>query len=119
MAEGRVSLRDRNGLVVATEMTQATGTAGHEAAQAMVEALDPGHRITPGADKGYDTKDFVAAMRRQGVTPHVAQNTKGRRSAIDRRTTRHRGTARVGWMFTLTAAAYNLVRLPRLLGAAA
>ena len=70
----------------------------------MVEALDPGHRITPGADKGYDTKDFVAAMRRQGVTPHVAQNTKGRRSAIDRRTTRHRGTARVG----LPAAAPEL-----------
>jgi hypothetical protein len=82
------------------------------------------------------------------VTPHVAQNTKNRRSAIDGRTTRHagyatsqrkrkrieevfgwvksaaglrktrhRGTARVGWMFTLTAAAYNLVRLPKLLGA--
>ena len=100
-------------------MTQATGTAGREAAQAMVEALDPGHRITPGVDKGYDTRDFVAAMRGQGVPPHVAQNTKGRRSAIDRRTTRRRGTARVGWMFTLTAAAYNLVRLPRLLGAAA
>ena len=131
-------------------MTQATGTAGREAAQAMVEALDPGHRITLGADKGYDTRDFVAAMRRQGVTPHVAQNTKGRRSAIDRRTTRHRGyavsvrvrkrieevfgwmktvgglrktrhrgPARVGWMFTLTAAADNLVRLPRVLGAAA
>ena len=108
----------------------------------------PGHRIMPGADKGYDTRDFVAGIRRRGVTPHVAQNTKGRRSAIDRRTprhrgdavsvrkrieevfgwmktvgglrkTRHRGTARVGWMFTLTAAAYNLARMPRLLGAAA
>ena len=85
-----------------------------------------------------------------GATPHVSQNTNGRRSAIDGRTTRHpgyaisqrkrkrieevfgwmkaaagfrktrhRGTARVGWMFTLNAAAYNLVRLPKLLGAAA
>ena len=150
MAEGRVSRLHRHGLVVATGMTPATGTAEREAAQAMVEALNPGHRITPGADKGYDTQDFVAGMRRRGVTPHVAQNTKSRRSAIDRRTTRHRGyvvsvrvrkrieevfgwmktvgglrktrhrgTARVGWMFTLTAAAYNLARMPRLLGAAA
>ena len=98
MAEGRVSPRDRNGLVVATEMTQATGTAEREAAQAMVEALDPGHRITLGADKGCDTQDFVAEMRRLGVTPH---------------------TARVGWMFPLTAAVANLARMPRLLGGAA
>ncbi len=87
-------------------------------------------------------------MRRLGVTPHVAQHTNGRRSAIDARTTRHtgyavslrirkrieegfgwmktvggrrkthhRGTARVGWQFTLTAAAYNLVRIPKLLAA--
>jgi IS5 family transposase len=114
----------------------------------MIGALAGSHRITVGGDKAYDTQDFVAEMRRQGVTPHVAQNTKGRRSAIDGRTTRHagyatsqrkrkrieevfgwmksaagfrktrhRGTARVGWMFTLNAAAYNLVRLPKLLGA--
>ena len=70
----------------------------------------PGHRIMPGADKGYDTRDFVAGIRRRGVTPHVAQNTKGRRSAIDRRTPRHRGDAvsvrkRIeevfGWMKTV------------------
>ena len=91
-----------------------------------------------------------AEMRRLGVTPHVSQNDKGRRSAIDRRTTRHhgyavslrvrkrieevfgwiktvgglrktrhRGTALVGWMFTLAAAAYNVVRIPKLLAAAA
>ena len=147
---GHVVMENRHGLVVATEMTQATGTAEREAAQAMIDVLDPGQRITLGADKGYDTRDFVAGMRRRNVTPHVAQNTKGRRSAIDRRTTRHRGyavsvrvrkrieevfgwmktvgglrktrhrgTPRVGWMFTLTAAAYNLARMPRLLGAAA
>jgi hypothetical protein len=86
---------------------------------------------------------------RLGVTPHVSQNTKGRRSAIDGRTTRHagqaislrirkrievfgwiktvgglrktrhRGTARVGWMFTFAAAAYNLVRIPKLLAGSA
>lgn len=61
----------------------------------------------------------AAPPRRQGMTPHVAQNTKGRQSAIGRRTTCHRRTARVGWMFTIAAAAYNRVRLPRLLGAVA
>ena len=94
--------------------------------------------------------EHVAALRAIGVTPHVAQNTSGRRSAIDGRTTRHagyadqpapaqadrgavrldqvgaglrktrhRGLARVGWVVTLTAAACNLVRLPKLLASAA
>jgi Transposase DDE domain len=44
-----------------------------------------------GADKAFDTTGFVAAMREQGVTPHVAQNTSKRRSALDGRTTRHGG----------------------------
>ena len=147
---GHVLTENRNGLVVEAELTLATGTAEREAACAMVDELEDEHRITVGADKAYDSRDFVADMRRLGVTPHVSQNTNGRRSAIDGRTTRHpgyaisqrkrkrieevfgwmkaaagfrktrhRGTARVGWMFTLNAAAYNLVRLPKLLGAAA
>ena len=147
---GHVAMENRNGLVVAAEMTPATGTAEREAAVAMVEELAAGQHITMGADKAYDTADFVAEMRRLGVTPHVSQNTNGRRSAIDRRTTRHpgyaisvrvrkrieevfgwiktvgglrktrhRGTALVGWMFTLAAAAYNVVRIPKLLAAAA
>ncbi len=93
---------------------------------------------------------FVADLRQYNATPHVAQNTTNRRSAIDRRTTRHPGyavsgrvrkrieevfgwtkaaaglrktrhcgLARVSWMFSLTATAYNLVRLPKLVGAAA
>ena len=146
---GHVVMENRNGLVVATELTQATGTGEREAAIAMVEDLPGSQRITLAADKAYDTADFVTEMRRLGVTPHVTQNTKGRRSAIDGRTTRHlgyavslrgrkrieevfgwiktagglrktrhRGTALVGWMFTLTAAAYNLVRIPKLLTAA-
>jgi transposase len=144
---GHVVMENRNGLVVDAMVTPATGTAEREAAVAMVGALPAGGRITLGADKAYDTRDFVAEMRDMGVTPHVAQNNKGRRSAIDGRTTRHagyqasvrvrkrieevfgwtktvagmrktrhRGTKLVGWMFTFTAAAYNLVRLPKLLG---
>jgi hypothetical protein len=99
-------------------------------------------------DKGYDYPAFVDELRHMAVTPHVAQNTTNRRSAIDRRTTRHpgyalsqrkrklveeasgwmktvggprklrhRGGALVNWIFTFSAAAYNIVRLRRLLPA--
>ena len=77
---GHVAMENRNGLVVATELTQATGTAEREAAIATIEELAGSQRITLAADKAYDTADFVAEMRRLGVTPHVTQNTKGRRS---------------------------------------
>jgi hypothetical protein len=143
---GHLLMENRSGLVVAARMTPATGRAEREAAIAMVEAVPGRHRITLGADKGYDAGDFVADLRALKVTPHVAQNTSGRRSRIDGRTTRHpgysasqkvrkrieeafgwvkvvagqrktrfRGTDRVGWAFTLAAAAYNLIRLPKLL----
>jgi hypothetical protein len=104
----------------------------------MVAACPGNHRITLGADKAYDVAKFVADRRDYNVTPHVAQNTTNRRSAIDAtgyavsgrvrkrieevfgwtkaagfRKTRHRGLARVSWMFTLTSTAYNLVRLPK------
>ena len=146
---GHAMTENRHGLIVQTEMTQATGSAEREAAKAMINAYDPGsdRRITVGADKGYDTADFVADCRAMHVTPHVAQNDKGRRSAIDARTTRHpsyaisqkkrklveepfgwgkvigglarpmrRGVAHVGYAFTFVMAAYDLVRLPKLLG---
>ena len=74
-------------------MTQATGTAEREAALAMVTSLGGSQRITLGGDKGYDVASFVAALRELNVTPHVAQNDRGRRSAIDGRTTRHEGYA--------------------------
>jgi hypothetical protein len=48
-------------------------------------------RLTVGADKAYDTQDFVQTVRELGVTPHVMQNTSKRSSAIDKRTTRHPG----------------------------
>jgi len=147
---GHVVMENRHALVVDTRLTLATGTAEREAALEMAAARPGNHRITLGADKAYDVAGFVADLRQYNVTPHVAQNTTNRRSAIDRRTTRHpgyavsvrvrkrieevfgwtksaaglrktrhRGLARVRWMFTLTANAYNLVRLPKLMGAAA
>ena len=147
---GHVLMENRHALVVDTRLTLATGTAEREAGLEMVVARPGNHRITLGADKAYDVAGFVTDLRAYNVTPHVAQNTTNRRSAIDGRTTRHpgyavsgrmrkrieevfgwakgaagfrqthhRGLARVGWMFTLTATAYNLVRLPKLMGAAA
>src|SRR6516225_552756 len=147
---GHVMMENRHALVVDTRLTLATGMAEREAGLEMVAARPGNHRITLGADKAYDVAGFVADLRAHNVTPHVAQNTTNRRSAIDGRTTRHpgyavsgrvrkriedvfgwtkaaagfrkthhRGLARVGWMFTLTATAYNLVRLPKLVQAVA
>ena len=139
-------MENRNGLVVDTETTHATGTAEREAAEAMVGDVPGCGRITLGADKAFDVAGHVAKLREMNVTPHVAQNTTNRASAIDGRTTRHpgyalsqrirkrieeafgwikvsgglrktrhRGLERVGWSFTFTAAAYNLIRIPKLL----
>ncbi len=90
---GQVLMENRNGLVVDFEVTTATGTAERDAAVDQVdEAKQRGFRpATLGGDKNYDTKKFVAELRERKVTPHVAQNTSGRRSAIDGRTTRHAG----------------------------
>jgi transposase len=144
-----VLMENRNGLLVDAQATFATGRAEVETALAMLERQCPtARRRTIGADKLYDTREFVAGCRALGVTPHVAQNTSGRSSAIDRRTTRHagytvsqrqrkkveegfgwaktvgllrklrhRGVDLVDWVFTFTAAAYNLVRMRTLLGA--
>jgi len=143
---GHVITENRNGLVVATQTTLATGTAERDASVKMMKRVKRARRSTLGGDKGYDTQDHVKELRKLGVTPHVAQNDRGRRSAIDDRTTshegyevsqrkrkcveqvfgwgkvvgpirkaRHRGARRVGWMFTFTQAAYNLVRMRSLL----
>jgi transposase len=139
---GHVLMENRNGLIVDTRLTLAAGTAEREAAVEMVADLPGQSRVTVGADKAYDTHDFVAELRELRATPHVAQNTNGRRSAIAGRPTRHagytisqrqrkrveeifgwkktvgllrkvrhRGRELVGWVFTLTAAAYNLMRM--------
>lgn len=88
---GNAMVENRNGLVVSTELLLATGTAERDAALMMAERLPGNGRVTIAADRGYDTRDFVQQMRGMNVTPHVAQNTSGRRSAIDGRTTRHAG----------------------------
>jgi transposase/IS5 family transposase len=90
---GHVLMENRNGLIVDIELTQATGKAEREAALRMLDRLQRKRhrRITLGADRGYDTQEFVRELRKRKVTPHVAQNQSGRRSAIDGRTTSHGG----------------------------
>ena len=148
---GHTLMENRSGLIVDTRLTLADGHAERIAALSMIEPrADRPSAVTLGADKAYDAEDFVNELRSMNVRPHVAQNTNGRRSAIDGRTTRHagygvsqtirkrieegfgwiktvagqrktrfRGRDRVGWAFAFAAAAYNLVRLPKLLEAAA
>ena len=89
---GHLLIEHRYGLIMDADLTPATGRAERECATEMLRRL-PGtaRRRTVAGDKGYDTKDFVADVRAAGFTPHVAQNTSNRRSAIDGRTTRHPG----------------------------
>jgi IS5 family transposase len=88
---GHLLTENRNGLVVDVRLTQATGTAERDAAVEIMKQKRVSQHITLGGDKGYDTAGFVAHMRELGVTPHVAQNTTNRRSAVDGRTTHHAG----------------------------
>jgi transposase len=148
---GHALMENRNGLIVDAVTTRASGHAERLAAITLIEPrADRPRPVTLGADKAYDAADFVMELREHTVTPHVAQNQNGRRSAIDGRTIRHpgyevsqrirkrieeafgwaktvaglrkmrhRGLPKVGWQFTLAMAAYNLVRLPKLLAEAA
>lgn len=89
---GHVVTENRNGLVVATEVTPAGGTAEVEAAERLLGRRGSTQGGTVGGDKGYDQGRFVEAVRGLGMTPHVAQNvTNHRGSRIDGRTTRHFG----------------------------
>jgi hypothetical protein len=93
---GHVLMDNRHALVVDCRVTQAAGYGEREAAKAMAADLPGAHQKTIGADKNDDTRGFVAEMRRLGVTPHVAQNPgRSGGSAIDRRTTRHEGYAKL------------------------
>ena len=151
---GHLLIENRHGLIVNAMATQADGTAEREAATVLIaeeHARTPGRRRTVGADKAYDTADFVHWMRVFDTTPHVTQNVARRGgSAIDDRTTRHagyaksqharprvepafgwlksvgwmrkvklRGLAKVDWLFVFASAAFNLIRLPKLLPAIA
>jgi transposase len=90
---GHGLMENRNGLLVKTLVTQAGGTAERDAALLMASKIPGGQRVTLGADKNYDTRDFVGTLREMKITPHVAQNTTNRSSAVDERTTRHPGYA--------------------------
>jgi len=92
---GHALVENRNGLTAAAMVTHADGLAERDAALLMLHEKQQGRsrRITVGADKACDTKDFVAAARELNVTPHVTRNGKGRRSNLDRRTTRQSGYA--------------------------
>jgi transposase len=145
-------MEHRHGLLVDFQVTQATGTAERDIVPRLLEEAQERYfkPRTLAGDRGYDTRACVESMRRHEVTPHVAQNSSRRRSAIDGRTTRHAGykvsqrlRKRIeeifGWMKTvggfrrsrywgvertglagyLVAAAYNLVRLAKLLAGVA
>ena len=91
---GHLLMENRNGLAILASVTQATGTAERDEGAKFAREVGGGSRVTMGADKGYDTKEFVENLREANVTPHVAQFSKGRGrrgSAIDARTTRHAG----------------------------
>jgi IS5 family transposase len=146
-------MENRTGMIVDAMVTQADGAAEREAAMILTHRQYQRNRkrrrcgpMTLGADKAYDTRDFVGILREMNVRPHVAQNVnRSGGSAIDRRTTRHvgyeisqrkrpliekafgwmkqtggmrktrlRGLLKVGWQFLMTAAAFNLWRLPKL-----
>src|SRR5580765_3454963 len=141
---GHTLVENRNGLIAAAMTTQADGRAERDAALLMLHELSRkrGGRITTGADRAYDTRDFASPVRELGVTPHVARRQKG---AIDERTSRHpgyaislskrwlvekpfgwlkqigplkkvklRGLATVDWLFVFSCAAFNLIRIPKL-----
>jgi transposase len=80
---GHVLMENRNGLLLQTFLTEANGRAERDAALLMAEVLPPGKRVTMGGDKAYDTQEFVRELRGMNITPHVAQNTTNRRSAVD------------------------------------
>jgi transposase len=88
-------VENRNGLIAAAMVTHADGYAERDAALLMLKQKQEGRsrRITVGADKAYDTKDFVATARELNVSPHVTKNENGRRSNLDSRRTRQPGYA--------------------------
>jgi len=151
---GHALMENRHGLAVDGGVTLATGMAEREATLAMLDRRAGRGRITLGADKAYDVRQFIKDLRARRVTPHVAidghlsSTGTPRSTAVDGRTKRHpgyqlsqrcrkrieevfgwikgsaglakvklRGRAKVDAAFTLALAAYNLIRLPKLLAA--
>lgn len=140
---GHSLMENRNGFIVETEVTAASGTAEREATLTMLDRLEL-KNVTLGADKGYCAREFVKALRARKIVPHIAQPAKSR--VLDQRTLRHvaydisqrkrklveqgfgwmktvarvrkttlRGIARNNFSFALRAAVYDIVRLCHLL----
>jgi transposase len=129
---GHALVENRNGLIAAAMATTADGFAEREAALLMLEAQRKGRkrRITLGADKAYDAKNFVDATRKLNVTLHVTKNDKSRRWLVEKgfgwlkqtgpmRQVKMRGLHKVDWLFVFSCAAHNLCRLPRLMAQSA
>ena len=145
---GHALIENRHGLVVQADASQANGRAEREAALEMIDRQAPANQLTLGADKAYDAREFVADLREKCVTPHVAQRAKSsaidgrttrhagygvsqrKRKLVEEAfawaktiagcaKVKLRGLARVRHHFTLAMAAYNLIRMPRLLAEAA
>jgi len=144
---GHVLMENRHGIAVNGQVTEAHGRAEPQAAIAMVAEIPGQRRVTLAADKGYDTRELVQELRDHQVTPHIACKptsiidgrttrhpgyaiSQQKRKRIEEifgwlktvaglRKTRHRGVARVDWMFTFALGVYNLVRMRNLMGAAA
>jgi transposase len=144
---GHALMENRHGLFVDTRLTRVSGHAERLAALEMIEPRARPEAITLGGDRGFDAADFVMELRDINVTPHIAQNTSRRSAIDGRTTrhpgyavsqrmrkrieegfgwmktiaglkkTKYRGLDKVGWSFTMAAAAYNLIRLPKLIGA--
>jgi transposase len=141
---GHAVIDNRHGLVVATQLTHASGTAEVTSGASLLKRCPRAKSV--GADKAFDQAFFVSEVRKCGIVAHVAQKEDPRYTAIDQRTTRHasylisqrarkrieecfgwiktvavmrktrhRGLFRVGWMFTFVLAVYNLVRMKNLL----
>jgi transposase len=137
---GHVLMENRNGLVADVRLTTATGTAEREAALEMAASITTPRQVTLGGDKGYDVSSFTQGLRDLRITPHIASRSQHssidrrttrhdgyeisqrKRKRVEEifgwmktvggfRKTRHRGRERVNWMFTLTAAAFNLTRI--------
>ena len=144
---GHILMDNRHGLAVDVELTQATSLSEREAALRMMGRVPGFQRVTLGGDKAFDVREFVGTLRAMKVTPHIAGKNAsysaidGRTKRFDGyvlsqrkrkrveeifgwlktvallRKTRHRGLARVGWMFTFATAIYNLVRMRNLAAA--
>lgn len=135
-------MENRNGLLVDFDVSQSTGTCEREVALQMLGRHKGNGRITVGADAGYGTKDFIAQCQRQAITPHVAvpprnapldgrtsrhegfavsQRVRRRieqvfgwmKSSAGMRKSRYIGVAKTSFSATMTAAAYNLLRMSR------